>query len=166
MGFRLSWLAIKDLDLESVLELIDLEDTGETEEVPESSYDAVELDSGWTVIVISDWESTEFVKILAAHELVVCGLDEGSMSSIVEVWQDKLKVWHVAYNADKNPTDISTWGIFPPEISVTLDVNVADLTRGQLFQIPLNLAAELTGFDISLHDGEERPYHIIDHTYE
>lgn len=159
MGYRLSWLAVKGKSAAQLLDELGLMHTGKFEECPESDIVGADLRNGWYVVVANDG-SDQFaydanLKELSSGAELVAGLvNETSMCSIAEGWQDGAKNWSVCHASSEGILHLDVEGSLPSAFVAIRDQQIALQKReGQgpdradhIFDIPVKLTQALTRF--------------------
>lgn len=159
MGFKISWLAFEGMTKPSMLELLDFRDLGTEDEANEAPFSAAQLASGWSVIWSNDfgWVETQALQWLGAHgRTLTCQVHEGIMFSAVHGTEENVERWSVQHDSERGLRDLQIAGT-PPD---ALDGIKAKLLAEQdgsedvdyVFDIPVELAFQLTGFRHDLWD--------------
>jgi len=157
MGYSLSWMAVKGKAPQAVRDEFSFRITDQREEIPESDLSAVEMPSGWYLIVSNHTEqvvSDAAMRRLASSgcELVTCFVEEHVMVSRATGWKDGQLIWSVTHDAQESDTHLEVEGEPPAGFAVIRD----RLTREQeedeeggvdfIFNVPIDLAKEITGY--------------------
>ncbi len=110
------------------------------------------LPSGWYLVIHGGHEFTieEAARLSRGCELVACFVDERVMVSRAAGWNDGREVWSVIHEAGEDPLHLDVRGVPPAGFAAIRD----RLTKQQeedgscdfMFDIPVSLAAELTGY--------------------
>jgi hypothetical protein len=156
MGYSLSWMAVKGKLPQAVRDELKFRMTDEREEIPESELTAVEMTSGWYLIVSNHTEqvvSDAAMRRLAASgcELVTCFVEEHVMVSRATGWKDGQLRWSVTHNSQKDRMDLDVQGEPPPEFAAIRDRKFAEQAAGDrdcdyLFDIPVETARSVAGY--------------------
>lgn len=154
MSVSLAWFAAQGISPEEFLERTGFEDTGEVDEYFEEEHSAGQLPGGWYVIVSNQVGLLEPAKLAqwsAGGRLVAVALDEGSMNSIAMEWKDGRQVWSAAHDGSEGGDRLDVEGQLPAifeELQSEATAIAAEGGEGVdvVFDIPLDLAAEITGF--------------------
>ena len=159
MGYAISWLAVRDMAPQQILDELDLVETAETEEIPESDISAAQLPDAWYLLWFNQCESP-YVQPEVMGDLprqcsvVVCVIEEHVMYSCAELWHNGERIWQVSHDAQQGMYDLQTAGVLPD----TFESTRADLFAQQeaeggdkadvdfIFDLPLALAKQVTGF--------------------
>lgn len=159
MGFSISWIAVRAENHDSIFELLGVNPTDEEDEYFESKFSGSALKNGWFLLVGQGCEN----RLVSQHVLselssygptVACSIEEHVMYSSVEYWDSGSKKWSVAHDAQKGIYNLEASGALPNSFE-SLKTKVSkdqEAEGGQnadvdlIFDIPLLLASELTGF--------------------
>lgn len=118
MGFRASWVAAKNVDLEAALAVVGLrEEERLDEEVCDPGQYAVQMPDGWLVVIGDGSEFMDTVKPRHARELsrgtealhFTC--NDTTMCATLSAWKDGREVWGLEY--------VGVDGIATPSVSGT-----------------------------------------------
>jgi hypothetical protein len=169
VGFRLSWLAVKGAATEHVLSTLGLVDTGETEKLPESEFDATRV-GDWLIVVQSITPDLQplFPDLLRLESgddgpMVLCSVDEQTMQSNASLRQRGAVVWLVEHDAQRAPEDLRLTGELPGVFD-SIRHNLSQAQAGSdavdyIFDAPIELARYVTGFR---HDEGEHEFNILE----
>ena len=155
MGFSLAWFAVQGLSPDEFLERAGFEDTGEVDEYFEEEHSGGELPGGWYVVVTNDFGLLDAGKLAqwsAGARLVAVALDEGSMNALAMEWRDGKQAWSVSHDGSEGGDTLEVEGRLPDvfeELKQEAMAVQAEAEGGMVdhvFDIPLDLAAEITGF--------------------
>jgi hypothetical protein len=157
MGFSLAWFAAQGIDRDTFLERAGFVDTNEVDEYFEQDHSGGELPGGWYVIVSSDLGLVAPDKLgqwSAGCRLVAAVEHEGSMNSLATEWQDGRQIWSVSHDGSEGGDQLAVEGKLPDvfeELKHEADAAQTESEREGggvdfVFDIPLDLAAEITGF--------------------
>jgi hypothetical protein len=157
MGYSLSWLAVKGLPAEAVLNKLGLRPTGEREEIPESELTGVVMPTGWYLIVDNRRTSNagvpdDVLQDLSASggEMVTCFVEEHVMVSIATGWSGGKKTWSIEHDCNKKRHHLEVQGEPPPGFAAIRDELVGKQTTiddcDYIFDIPVETAKSVTGF--------------------
>lgn len=155
MGFSLAWFAVQGVSKDAFLERTGFEDTGEIDEYFEEAHSGGELPGGWYVIVTNDlalFEAGKLAAWSAGGRLAAVAVDEGSMNSVATEWRDGKQVWSLSHDGSEGGETLEVEGTLPDvfEELKTEALAVQAEAEGEpvdhVFDIPLDLAAEVTGF--------------------
>ncbi|MEM5553274.1 hypothetical protein WNY63_21455 [Pseudoalteromonas neustonica] len=159
MGFSIAWIAVQTENHDSIFELLDVNPTSEEDEYFESKLSGSALKNGWFLLVGQGFEN-RLVQNDVLSELsefgptVACSIEEHVMYSSAEYWSSGSKKWTAVHDAQKGRYNLETSGSLPISFE-SLNARVTkeqDAEGGEkadvdlIFDIPLLLASELTGF--------------------
>lgn len=164
MGYSLAWVAVKTKDHESLFELTKVAPTDEKDEYYETPISGAELKNGWFLLVgqgcdhrlISD---NQLAVLSARWECLSCAIEEHVMFSSASLWKQGSEVWSVSHDAQKGISNVESSGDTPKSFS-SLREKMLECQEAEggdsadvdfVFDVPLLLAKELTGFK---HDEE------------
>jgi hypothetical protein len=158
MGFSLSWLAVKGMSPQAVHDELAFRPTGKREEIPESDFSAVEMPSGWYLIVSDHTEQVCPDTVLqrlssSGRELVTCFVEEHVMVSRATGWREGRMMWSVTHDAQKGLKHLEVQGEPPPQFTAIRDELSARDTPNvdYLFDVPVETARSVVGYR---HDGD------------
>ena len=152
MGFSFVWIAVSGVDADEFLDRAGFEDTGEPDPWFETDYSGANLPGGWYVLVTSDFGLIENMGLLAewsaGARLVVAVADEGSMNSLAMEWIDRRQIWSVFHDGSEGEPTLAVDGDLPEAFESIRARLMAQAEPGvdHVFDIPLDLAAGITGF--------------------
>jgi hypothetical protein len=157
MGFSISWVGFKNLSKAEVLKRSGFHDTGVHDEANEAPFSLAELPTGWVVLFSNDFDygSSEHLIGLSSGAMVLsCQAEEHVMFSAAHCYANGQEAWSVSHDSQKGRYEISTRGTLPPAfapIKIRLsakqdDSGGAASNVDYTFDIPVELAAELTGY--------------------
>jgi hypothetical protein len=176
MGFAISWLAVSGKDPQQVLRSLQLDRTGETEEIPESPVSAAQLPNGWFLIFANEFGSSlvadsSLENLSVGCNVVSCQVEEHVMFSSASCYSNGESKWHVAHNAQEGIYHISTNGTLPPEFDNIYSVlkqkqdsscgNESDVDY--IHDVPVALAKAVTSFrhDEDIQGGSPEPFEVL-----
>jgi hypothetical protein len=168
MGFHVSWITIRGIAPEAVREQLQLRETGEREELPESDIVEALLPSGWQLIFFNDpcpeeIEDKNLKALSAGCEVMAFVVEECSMTTLATSYVNGDSVWHVAHDSDSGLEHMEVTGTPPVCFSEIYSKLLAELKADEnpcdyLFDVPAELSKVLTGFrhdcDIEGADGD------------
>jgi hypothetical protein len=156
MGYSLSWIAVKGKPPQAVRDEFSFRLTDKREEFPESELTAVEMPSGWYVIVSNRSEqvvSDAAMQRLSSSgcELVTCFVEEHVMVSRATGWKEGQLVWSVTHDAQKGLLHLDVQGEPPAAFAAIRDRKFAEQAAGDrdcdyLFDIPVETARSVAGY--------------------
>ena len=157
MGFSISWVAFKNLSKAEVLKRSGFRDSGTEDEANEAPFSLAELPTGWVVLFSNDFEygAAEHLIGLSSGAMVLsCQVEEHVMFSAAHCYSNGREAWSVWHNSERGHYDLSTRGTPPAEFApIKIGLNAKQDDSGgatsivdYTFDIPVDLAAELTGY--------------------
>jgi hypothetical protein len=156
MGYSLSWIAVKGKSPQAVRDEFSFRMTDKREEIPESDLSAVEMPSGWYLIVSNHTEqvvSDAAMRRLSSTgcELVTCFVEEHVMVSRATGWKDGQLRWAVTHDAQRGLLHLDVQGEPPAEFAAIRDRKLAEQAAGDgtcdfLFDIPVETARSAAGY--------------------
>src|SRR6266700_164787 len=151
MGFAISWLAVRDSKENAPLDVLGLEKTGETEEIPESEWSTTQI-GDWTVVWSDRFEPKKFRDATSKlkGEVIVCDVEEHVMYASVAAFKDSNQSWRIVHDAQQASDHLLLEGSPPqslPKIQTEQFARVSeDREVDFIFDIPIRVAQELVGF--------------------
>lgn len=161
MGYRISWIAFKGLDRQTLLERTQLTETGQSDEANEEEFSLALLPTGWTVLFrnANGYATDERLAALSQGVTVVgVEINENTMCNRVACHEDGRLLWSVDYDCEKGRYNLDTTGRLPPvyeDIRTRLFAEQEadggeESDTDYIFDVPVELAEHLTGYR---HDG-------------
>ncbi|TRC95441.1 hypothetical protein FJV76_01400 [Mesorhizobium sp. WSM4303] len=153
MGFSISWLGLRGLGIEEAAALLQVEvgDQIDAFDAPMNAY----ANENWAIVILDECRfpgpPDQFLAAISkGRELVVVHIEEHVMFSHAELWRDGRSVWKVGHSGDQNVRDLHATG----DLSASFETLRQQAFSKQdeeddvdyVFDIPLDLAAELTSF--------------------
>lgn len=159
MGFSISWIAVKTDEYNSLFELLGLTQTEEEDEYFESQFTGSALQNGWFLLVGQGCGNrlvnNDTLKELSEFGPTIgCSIEEHVMYSSVEKWEYGVEKWSITHYAQKGIYNLEASDALPDSF-VPMQNKVRseqDVEGGEkadvdlIFDIPLLMASELTGF--------------------
>lgn len=162
MGFALSWTAVRGKSPEEVLAAFELRPTGRTGDAPSrrDPFCWTQAAGGWVVVLArhdarfldESRRAERFLASLSAGcELVCCFVEEHVMVSRATAWKDGVELWSVLHDAQVAIDHLQADGT-PPSSLARNEPAARAAQRNEaedvdhLFDVPVDLAAEATGF--------------------
>lgn len=178
MSFSLVWFAAQGIGKDAFLERAQFEDTGEVDEYFEHDHSGGELPDGWYVILSSEMGLLEPAKLAKWSEgarVVAVALHEDAESSLATEWRDGKLAWSASYDGAEGCDRLDVEGALPAvfeELMQEADSAQAE-SEGDgggvnfVFDIPLDLAAEITGFrhDELGFDDDIEPFTVLERLF-
>ncbi|EHK0035629.1 hypothetical protein C1S86_25570 [Vibrio parahaemolyticus] len=169
MGFSISWIAIKNKNLNQVIDELKLMKSGETEEFPESDISGADLPSGWCHIQFNNFDSpfiknSVLSKLSENTQVIFSQVEEHVMYSKACCWEKSRLLWSSEHDAQENLEHLLTKGNVPDFYNDIVE-SYRNMQQGEFhvdyyFEIPLALSEKVTGYkhDAS-HDDIE--YYVL-----
>ncbi len=176
MGFSLSWLGVKGVPPDVVLEALGLGGTGGRDEVPDAPLNGVELPGAW-YLVIANRQPPEFFqesvlqRLSTIGEVVICFVEEHVMCSSATGWKHGRTMWSVLHDAQRDIEHLEAAGDLPSTFAAIRERLLASQQAAggrtanvdYIFEVPVVLAEALTGYR---HDAEipalgKRPFEVL-----
>ena len=157
MGFSISWVAFRNLAKAEVLKRSGFRDSGAEDEANEAPFSLAEIPTGWTILFSNDFDygaPEHLIELSSSAVVLSCQAEEHIMFSSAYCYANGREAWGVWHDSQRGRYDLSTRGTLPPEfapIKMRLIAKQADNDRGDgnvdyIFDVPVELAAELTGY--------------------
>jgi hypothetical protein len=158
MGFSISWIAFKNICKPEALKRLRFRDTGHDDPLNQAPFSMADLPSGWALLYVNDFQfgkDEHLVDLSAEGTVVACQVEEHIMFSAAHFYTSGKEVWSVWHDSDQGGRyDVSTRGVAPPQLAAIVECLAAlqDRNGGKksmidfLFEAPVELAAELTGY--------------------
>jgi hypothetical protein len=155
MGFTFAWVAIARGQKADLLDRLNLEVIGDTDDETSERFAFAETSAGWSVLVMNDppRDMHGFIRSLSPDGLSMSGLvvENVTYSELVG-YQDGRVSWSVAYDPDKGKGEVVVQGA-PPEPCERLRLKLAaeeaacdDKDVSYMFDLPLKLTEALSGY--------------------
>src|SRR6266581_448281 len=159
MGFSISWIAFKNKTKEEVLGATGLNDTGETEEIPESPVSGAALPSGWYLLFFNKYAHAFLKpKTLSALskdcQVVGCQVEEHVMASGAFCYENGNRLWSVSHESERGIYHVTVEGLAPRSLSA-LHARLVERQNEEggdkagvdyIFDVPVELAYEICVF--------------------
>ncbi len=165
MGWRISWLAVKNRERAAVLSSFGLHATDEPQEHPKGLISGTSLPNGYYVLFLENcfhpFVTPEVLsRVSIGCEIVGCQVEERIMASASFCWRNGERVWNVTHEADKGLRNLKIEGI-PPTALANLKAEAKkrqDAERkipfltlpweiDHFFSVPLELSAAVVGYE-------------------
>jgi hypothetical protein len=160
MGFHVSWLAIRGQSAEVLRTNLKLRETAERQPFPESDQIlGIDLPSGWYLVYFSnmfapEYELADLKQLSTDAEIISCMVEETSMSSEVEMFENTQHRWLVRHMNFGDGPETFTEGDLP---TAYLTIHNEILARQEAagaegegvdyeFDLPAKLAQHVTGY--------------------
>ncbi|MHC3994179.1 hypothetical protein ACXWTF_05075 [Thiomicrolovo sp. ZZH C-3] len=171
MGFSISWIAVKDKTLDHVIEVLDLEKTGEIEEFPESEISGANLSNNWCHIQFNYFNNPllkkDLLKKLSQDTTVIfCQVEEHVMYSKACCWENGSFHWAVEHDAQQDLRHIDELGNVPGNFEAIRKQLFEEQDQGDedvdyIFDAPIELAASITTVRHDMDQADEPEYHVL-----
>lgn len=174
MGYAISWIAIKDIKLDQVTSVLDMEETDRTETFPESAISGADLPNGWCHIQFDAFENP-FLKenvlatISSTTQVVYCQVEEHVMYSKSCCWKNGQFIWSSEHDSQKDLFHLISSGELPKSYSkIKTEYIEHQVVEGDevdfIFEIPIALAEEITGYrhDATPIEDEAIKYRVLE----
>lgn len=178
MGFALAWFAIQGVDRHEFLERAGFTDTGEADEYFDQDHSGGEIPGGWYVLMTSDLELADPARLAqwsVGGRLVAVVVHEDAASALATEWREGRQVWSVSHDGSSGGDELAVEGWLPDVFEELRHEAVAAQAGAKdeggevnfVFDIPLDLAAEITGFrhDELGFDDDIPPFTILERTH-
>ncbi len=158
MGYRISWLAVHDIDKAAVYDRLALTPSGKTGFAFDHPTTGAQLLNGWTVVGFNELAhemvgDDEVKRLSAGWTVMACNLCETTMCSTASLWRDGKNVWGVWHFSNDTANHLETSGLLPAEFA-TIEEQYRALQNKEgayssvdyMFEIPMVLATQITSF--------------------
>ena len=156
MGFRISWIGLKDIEAPKALALAGLRDTEEVDEASESFASWTTLPANWVIIFYNDFNypSDEFLQLLSAGCSVLSAqIHEGIMYSGIRYHDHGEELWSVSHDCENGIYDVDVSGEPPSLLTAIRDrLTAKQRDAGErcgvdyVFDVPVELAEAMCGY--------------------
>jgi hypothetical protein len=175
VGFALSWLTVRDQAIDHVCEMLDIQQTMEREEAPESAFTGIRLPTGWYSIIanrhVPRWfQDTWFRKLSQSTTVIAASVEEHVMYSSAEQWDAGRVVWTITHNSDEGRRHLEITGDLPEVFESIRERQFArqaaddaeDVRVDHIFDIPVDVVEALTGFRYDVDLGlADNPFEVL-----
>ncbi len=184
MSFALAWFAVQGIGKDDFLDRAGFTDTEELDEYFDQDHSGGELAGGWYVVVTSELglaDPARFAQWSADGRLVAVVIHEDTANTLATEWRDGKLVWSVSHDGSDGGEELAVEGQLPEVFEELKQEAIAAQTElrtdadgedeGEevnfVFDIPLDLAAEITGFrhDELGFDDDIPPFTILERTH-
>ncbi|MEY2757734.1 MAG: hypothetical protein RIR33_1512 [Pseudomonadota bacterium] len=178
MSFSLAWFAVQGIGRDDFLDRTGFTDTGEVDEYFEHDHSAGELPGGWYVIVTSELgmlAPDRLAQWSAGGRLVAALVHEEAANTLSTEWKDGRQVWSVSHDGGEGGDQLAVEGKLPDVFEELKHEAEAAQKESEkegggvnfVFDIPLDLAAEITGFrhDEMGFDDDIPPFTVLERTH-
>ena len=181
MGFNMSWIFVDQIDLNDLYAALDVKSTGKAADPYDLGTGRVPLaglkaKDGWCAIfghysfvldITIGTEPPRLARLPAKSRAVSCVVLEHANISYASLWQGR-EIWQIHHQPTKEqPERLDFWGDLPPSFigvwEATLQKQSESDARRKpgdwgvdyVFSVPLDVAAEITGYRHNRAGGEE-----------
>lgn len=154
MGFSISWFGFRGYGIKEAAALFGRE-VGASSEDFDAPINACLSDKNWAIIIL-DYCSfpnppDSYLSVFSqGRDMVVAHIDEHNMFARAEFWSGGRSVWRVWHSGDEGGRDLHTTGDLPASFAALRQQAFSKQDEendvDHIFDIPLDLAAQLTGF--------------------
>ncbi|RWD64640.1 MAG: hypothetical protein EOS36_09470 [Mesorhizobium sp.] len=154
MGFSISWFGLRGYGIKEAAALFGREIGGTSEDF-DAPVNAYGSDKNWAIIILGycsfpNPPDSYLSAFSQGREMVVVHIEEQTMFARAELWSSGKNIWRVSHSGDKDVRDIHTTGDLPASFESLRQQAFSKQDKESdvdyVFDIPLDLAAELTGF--------------------
>ena len=175
MGFNMSWIFVDQIDLNELYAALDVKSTGEAADPYDLGTKRVPLaglrpKDGWCAIfghysfvldITIGTDPPRLARLPAKSRAVSCVVLEHANISHASLWQDGRHIWQVHHQPSREqPEHLEFWGDLPPAFMGIWDAALQKRRKiggaDYVFDVPLDAAAEVTGFRHDRSFGKER----------
>jgi hypothetical protein len=154
MGISLAWVAVKGLDMDTILSRLELEPTGRECDCLDVDVSAHPLPGDALLVTTMRCdhriiEPDSMAKVSAGCQAIACAVEEHVNFSLCELWRDGRRIWQIQYVGCESPEEFTHEGELPPrfhELVAGGEPEDEEDSDGFLMDVPLILAKELGGF--------------------
>jgi hypothetical protein len=171
VGFSISWIAVRGLEKQELLQRFGLYDTGEIEEYPDSPICGTFLPDNAYLLCLSDcfhrFVTPKFLKKASKGcSILGCQVEEHIMASAAFFYRDGERLWNVVHESDRGIEHLDAEGEVPAPFRDIHREAVENQRKEEsrvkkpneilgvdyIFDVPVRLATALTGYS---HDRME-----------
>ena len=156
MGFSISWIGVQGLDRETILERLELVDTGEVDEQNRARLSWAQLPDGWTIIFSNrtDYADAKLAALSMGGVAVGCEVNERVMYCIARCYREGVELWSISHDAENGIYDLTAEGDLPAAFPAIKARLVADQDReggeeadvDMIFEIATETAKSVCGY--------------------
>lgn len=155
MGISLAWVAVKGLELDTVLSRLELEAIDRTVDWLESDIAAHSLPGDALLVMALGCdhrivEADSMIRLSVGCEAMACAVEEHVNFSSCALWRDGRQIWQAEYVGCEVPEEFTHEGELPArfhELLAHVEPEDSDNLDGVfLMDIPLILAKDFSGF--------------------
>ena len=158
MGFSISWLGFRDYGIKEAAALFGRE-IGDSSEDFDAPINAYASEKDWAIIILQPCSFPNppyqyLAAISEGREVIIAHVEEHLMFARAELWRDGKNIWKVWHSGDKDIRDLHAMGDLPASFEALKQQSFSKQDGEDskpaafdfVFDLPLDLAAELTGF--------------------
>ena len=165
MGWKVSWLAVRNQERIAILRSFGLHAIDKAQERPKGVISGSSLPNGYYVLFLDNcfhpFVTPEVLsRVSLGCEIVGCQVEEGIMASASFCWSDGKRIWNVTHEADKGVRNLQIEGT-PPKALAELKAEAINLQNKErwipflplpweidhFFRVPLELSAAVVGYE-------------------
>lgn len=167
MGFAVSWCAVREEHAAAMLGDMGLAATGRKSSDRDADVVTLPLPSGWRLVWFEKYNpgslsARKLGESSKSRDVLVCHIEEHVMSSSAEYWSQGRRLWLIEHVGEDGPVGLDVEGSPPDSLKrirremerEQREAGGEDADVDYLFEIPLLVAKELTGFKHDEDDSE------------
>lgn len=185
MGYAQAWVAVRGLAPDVLLARLGLRATGRRESFPDAPYLAIDLPSGWYVVIDNYWRAGEtwcgnlaLKRVSVGCDAVAGSVEERVMHSSLSSWTDGRCNWSILHDSERAEDHLEVVGSPPPpfdeirsrlvesqraEDEVNRERSQFGLGTDYVFDVPVELGHAVTGYrhDADYSNVADEPFEIL-----
>lgn len=180
MGWCLTWFAVKGKSPEIVRSMLGVHLTGEmysfqsarTHSLSPKGHRLVrfprivgaQLPGNWYLVQRCNYEcrdDTVLSRLSAGCEAISLFIEEHVMVCNLSSWKDGKRLWSVIHNSEKGDQHLEADGDLPSDFVLIRDEICAKWDQLPYTEIPVQLAAKLTGYQHDAHAKREIAFEVL-----
>lgn len=156
MGFSISWIGVRGLDRETILERLELVDTGEADDENQAYLSWAQLPDGWTIIFSNgtDYAEAKLATLSMGGVAVGCEVEEHVMYCRARGYREGAELWSITHDPENGIYDLTAKGDLPAAFPPIKARFIADQDReggdeadvDMIFEIPTETAKAVCGY--------------------
>ncbi len=163
MGCAVSWIAIKSDNSNQIREMLEVTEAGEASDRHRDPLSMADLGNGWMLLYLNSLNSdivadSSLARLSKIGQLIVCKIEEHIMYSSCSMWMRSERLWRIAHDSQEGMYHLEQEGSLPEVFkSIKKEKFKAQHSEGGssasvdlVFEIPLELAADMCGFQHNL----------------
>jgi hypothetical protein len=169
MAFKISWVGVKGLKRPQLLARLGMDETSALDRAHEASFALSETSKGWLILYANDFDYASeptLAALSAGASVIGCRVLESIGFSGAEQHQRGRKLWSVSHTAQRGPLNLEESGRTPLQLTgikqrlLAKQAAAGDARpiRDYVFDIPIELAASITGYR---HDQGEHDFKVL-----